>query len=45
MNVVEICFLESESDELFFGYICVDINIVEIEWSENIEINDRIVCF
>lgn len=45
MNVVETCSSDSESDELFLGYICADINTVETEWNENIEINDRTVRF
>lgn len=45
MNAVETCSSESESDELFLGYICADINTVETEWSENIEINDRTIRF
>lgn len=45
VNAVETCSSDSESEELFLGYICADINTVETEWSENIEINDRTVRF
>lgn len=45
VNAVGTCSSDSESEELFLGYICADINTVETEWSENIEINDRTVRF
>lgn len=45
MNAVETCSSDSESEVLFLGYICADINTVETEWSENIEINDRTIRF
>lgn len=45
VNAVDTCSSDSESEELFLGYICADINTVETEWSENIEINDRTVRF
>lgn len=45
VNAVETCSSDSKSEQLFLGYICADINTVKTERSENIEINDRSVCF